>query len=309
MSDNDIAYYLPEEGPSQFGTTYYGTAAKCPRRFYHRYVAHTPPDPGSDSGTPGTRRGRLVHLGLMAHYLRLRARQQGGNPNAFPPPGVAMREAAREGGQEYQDELPASLAAVDGYLLSYGRTDRVRVVFVEEVLEVTVGYTPSGAPVVYNPRVDLGLLDENGGLHFPDHKSTTRPGGRTYDAYERSRQMIGLDYLGRSVVESGIVRGATHFAGVILNILCALPPPPPGADTRRIKNRPDRRKLDVGDAARAEFAGELVMIATEIEERKKLQETMGIRAWRKLDSDDGCEGKYNNPCPYWSQCLGRRRGQ
>lgn len=293
----DIAYYLPEEGPSQFGSTYYGTYAKCPRRYYHRYVACTPADPGTTEGTPGTRRGHLVHTGMMSYYLRLRARHQGGNPELFPPPGVAMREAARLGGKPSQDELPAALAAVDGYLLSYARTDRVRVVVVEEVLETEVGRTPSGAPVIYNPRVDLGLLDENGGLYFPDHKTTTRPGGRTYAAYERSRQMIGLDYLGHRIVESGMVKGATHFVGVVLNVLCALPG----------KNRPDRRVLNVGEAARAEFAGELVMTATEIEERKRLQETMGIRAWRKLDSDDGCEGKYNNPCPYWSRCLGRPR--
>lgn len=298
MSDSDIAYYLPDEGPNTYGTTYYGTYSRCTRRFYHRYVAQTPPDPGTDGGTPGTRRGQLVHKGMMAYYLRLRAQQQRENPDVFPPPGVAMREHAKEGGKLYLDELPAALTAVDGYLLGYARTDRVRVVFVEEVLEVTVGHTPSGAPVIYNPRIDLGLLDENGGLHFPDHKTTTRPGGRTYAAYERARQMIGLDYLGRRVVEAGMVNGATHFAGVVLNILCALPG----------KNRPDRKPMHIGEDARAEFAGELVMIATEIEERRKLQETMGIRAWRKLDADDGCEGKYNNPCPYWSRCLGRPRG-
>jgi hypothetical protein len=155
-------------------------------------------------------RGSIGHVGLAHCYARVKAIQEGTDPDRFYPPLEAMRLCADSFGDLGQSCLPVAVKAVRAYAQRYG-SEPFRVLSVEEPAEtIFEGYR-------FTARIDLIIEDAGGKVWILDHKFVSRIDSKVRTRYILSGQFLGLSHLGFRLYGSA-------FAGVRLNLVgCNVP--------------------------------------------------------------------------------------
>jgi hypothetical protein len=154
-------------GPSTRGWHFHETMLRCPQLFAYLHVLKL-----VFPTTVPLARGILIHTGLAHYYARLKAVQQGEDPDRYHDPVTAMRICAhledeklgmtRDDGQPYRrgvllaDELPVVIEALTAYMAHYA-TEQVEVLAVEtELLTLVPPSIREEAEKLRDPECPVG---------------------------------------------------------------------------------------------------------------------------------------------------------
>ncbi len=189
-------------GPSPRGWHRLQLFLECPQRYAWNYVAGLK---GINEDAPPLVKGSLVHLGLAQHYSRVKAAQEGADPERYYPPDEAIDVLAEVKGGAWAEHAKLAKDVVRAYLVRW-RNERFRVLAVEELLEAEIaGHRFTG-------RMDLVLEDSAGKVWIVDHKTTGRLQAKQRKFYSVSGQILGYQTLGR-------IHYGDRFAGMRLNMI------------------------------------------------------------------------------------------
>lgn len=206
---------LLDAGPSEKGWSRIETITRCQQLAAYRHKI------GLSVGINAMPllRGSMGHIGLAHHYARLRARQQGQDPERFYTVEEAVRllaaqpagaEGARNHGKNvamWEAQVPLVLAALQAYLREYGTNEKMEIMLVEEVLTANVGGH------AYTQRADLVARGRDGLVKVFDHKFVGSLRGKSAaDLYTLSGQFLGFSLFGRSL-------WGERFSGVFGNFI------------------------------------------------------------------------------------------
>lgn len=204
-----------EDGPSPRGSTYYKTLLSCPREFGLRYEAGLAPEMPTEALTVGW----LFHVGLQFYYEEIRDHQKA-TPNRPSSPewlwGGAGKGQARAyelveklGSVEGYGETSATLQrCFDGYFGRYDKTDRWRVIAIEE--------TVHHHTLEYSARLDLLIEDfERGAMYIVEHKTARAITADLIDNYQLDIQILGQLWLLKECVD---LKRYPKFGGARINI-------------------------------------------------------------------------------------------
>lgn len=185
-------------GPGPRGSGYWAAWFYCAFKGYAKNRSLTPDSPGGALAL-----GQAVHQAEAQHYLRLRERQQGRDPEAWMEPIQAVKVAQARGIIAPLDR--EQQAKIEPIYLSGHNPNQVKgpePILVEEVMTVELGdldcpgHPEHGMPITYAPRVDL-VLQDGKWIDVDDHKTAARPSRTTIEAYSNHFQFIMLAVLGR----------------------------------------------------------------------------------------------------------------
>lgn len=207
---------LIDTGPSSRGWHRLEAYLRCPRLFalgYGRSGESAEMMAANQIRFPPTYplvRGTIGHVGLAHLYARLKASQEGADPNAYYRPFEAMGLMVGRGlphwgemGVKAERSLRPLLAK---YLASYASDSKKSIVGVEMLLEMEFD------SYLYTARADLVYRDRDGKVWIMDHKITGRIESKSLSRYTLSGQFLGLTHL-------GFARWGDEFGGVIVNLL------------------------------------------------------------------------------------------
>lgn len=217
-----------QTGPAQYGSSGVKAFTKCPQLYaYNKFVWKE--DKGESEGALAL--GSAMHFALAHHYLRVRERQLGNDPDTWYPAIQAVELGLLEG---VLDPIsPEQLQTVrDIYRMRFNPDQRGggKVLYVEESLDLDMGeldmpgHPDHGKPILYNPRLDLvqdspveAPKGKDKMVWLTDHKTASSPSGKTINGYKIDRQfqlmhLIGTTYFGE------------NFGGVFLNLIQTVPP-------------------------------------------------------------------------------------
>ena len=207
-----------EGGPSGQGSSDWASWFYCPFKAYASEHSL-----GGKDSSEALDLGSAVHQVEAHHYLRLKARQEGRDPDEWLPPLEAVPAAIAKG--VLNPLTPAALASIEPIYLSChnpNQTQGKRVVEVEAVMPIELGklYYPGhpkhGQPIRYAPRVDL-VEEDSQGIWMVDHKKAARPSQATIEAYSNHMQFILLAAIGHAYY-------GEKFRGVKLHLIKSEPP-------------------------------------------------------------------------------------
>lgn len=191
---------LLNTGPSPRGVHRLELALKCPQLYAYSHVL------GFDLGDRRALvRGSLGHVGLAHYYARLKAAQDGTDPEAFYEEHEAIDRAAPAFGGLGLEMQPIAHRAVDGYLANFA-AERFRVLAVEHLVETRVmGH-------LLTARWDLVAEDAAGKIWIYDHKFVGRADSGTAKRYTTAIQFLAIQHMGREVYRE-------RFGGVRINLV------------------------------------------------------------------------------------------
>jgi PD-(D/E)XK nuclease superfamily protein len=202
---------LINTGPSERGWHRLEAYLRCPQLYAWGYGrGGRVEDQGLQSASlfpPGKPlvRGSIGHAGLAHLYSRVKAAQEGRDPDAFYGSIQAMELVARTFGDLGALMLPIATAAVKGYVAER-YSESFPIVGVEEQRETNfLGYR-------YTARIDLEYQDRSGKIWFCDHKLVSKIENKVYRRYVLSGQFLGMMHLGARIY-------GDQFGGVQVNLL------------------------------------------------------------------------------------------
>lgn len=203
---------LLNAGPSARGWHRLEAHLRCPQLYAWGY-GQGGSNPERAAAFPPTIplvRGSIGHVGLAHCYARVKAAQDGTDPDRFYSPLDAMQLCADSFGDLGRQCLPVAAKVVRAYAQRYG-SEPFRVLSIEEPTEtVFEGYR-------FTARVDLVIEDAGGKVWILDHKFVSRIGSKVHRRYILSGQFLGLAHLGFRAYGG-------RFAGVRLNLVgCNVP--------------------------------------------------------------------------------------
>ncbi len=203
---------LIDTGPSRRGWHRLEAHLRCPQLFAWGYGQAGSGDPEARERSrrqfppgPPLVRGSIGHVGLAHLYARLKAVQEGDDPNRFYLPTEAMGLVAGSFGELGRGMLPVATRVVRAYAEHFSH-ERWKVVGVEKEEETYFGR------YLYTARVDLEYEDRAGKIWFADYKIVSRLEGKVLNRYTLSGQILGLMHLGSR-------KHGDQFGGVQLNLL------------------------------------------------------------------------------------------
>ena len=189
-----------EGGPSGQGSSDWASWFYCPFKAYAREHSL-----GGKDSSEALDLGSAVHQVEAHHYLRLKARQEGRDPDEWLPPLEAVPAAIAKG--VLNPLTPAALASIEPIYLACHNPNQTRgkkVIAAEAILAIELGtlnchgHPKHGEPIIYAPRGDLTEEDENGGIWLSDHKTAGNPSQATIQAYSNHMQFIMLAAIGEA---------------------------------------------------------------------------------------------------------------
>lgn len=176
---------LINTGPSEAGWHPIETFAKCPRLYAHKYLLGTKL-PVQEPLV----RGSLVHVGLAHVYARIRAGQQGVDPEQYYTPDAAIELAADDWGDMGRSLVGAIQHTVRAYQQTY-LTERFEIVAIEEEVRSHLR-----SKHLFTQRWDLVLRDSAKKIWVWDHKTAAKPSASTAVGYTMSGQFLMAQALG-----------------------------------------------------------------------------------------------------------------
>ena len=199
---------LIDSGPSGAGWSSLESMTTCPQRYAYRHILF----PDGLCNRDALVRGSIGHVGLAHLYARVKALQDGTDPEAFYTPDEAMQLVAPKWGEVGMRYLDLCREGVEAYSRFYaGDAASLRVVGVEHLVETTV-------PTRYGPRrftarIDLSVSDQTGRVRVVDHKWVSDSSeSKMQWRYKLSGQFLGLNCFGRMLY-------GDRFAGVWVNVV------------------------------------------------------------------------------------------
>lgn len=202
---------LIDSGPSERGWHRLEAYTRCPQLYawgYGQAGAGGEAAERARTSFPPTFplvRGSIGHVGLAHCYARLKAIQEGTDPENYYLPLDAMRLVAEKFGELGAEALPTAVRAVKAYARRYG-TEPFKVIAVEEAAETRfLGWR-------YTARLDLVVEDLGGKVWIIDHKFVSKIEAKVQRRYTLSGQFLGLAHLGHRIY-------GDRFGGVRLNLI------------------------------------------------------------------------------------------
>lgn len=147
-------------------------------------------------------RGLAIHQVIGQHYLRVKARQEGTDPDEWVPPERAVTTAIARGEME-PECMKWNDLAMTIYNVNFDPEQVAGpiVLGVEVPLGMTCGvldvpgHPQDGQPIVYEPRIDLLEQYKDGKVYATDFKSASNYGIDTVEGYSMSGQFHGMQVL------------------------------------------------------------------------------------------------------------------
>jgi len=209
------------DAPSPIGSTFYKSLLRCPREHAHYYEARVKPARRREALDTGI----IWHAPLEVYYKRIKEWQEGrstfdkstwdgpdffwgGSADAEKQAFEYIEPFMTEPGYEKTYEVVTRL--LGGYFNFYRRTDRWRILAVEE----TVMFLVDGFE--YSARLDLIVEDvSRGGMWIVEHKSAKAITEDLVSNYQMDLQILGQIWLLRHCVD---LSKYPPFKGVLVNI-------------------------------------------------------------------------------------------
>jgi hypothetical protein len=191
---------LVQGGQSGNGWSKIGTFLQCPQKYAYTYLNRS--EKKNNTINPLLIKGILVHTGLAQLYKRMQSVQNGGDPNEWYAPDVAMYMQCESETPLWFEHFDECKDIVDKYFAHWNCD--WKVIDVENAIQAKIGDS------VYTGRCDLVIEDENGLYWIVDHKTTTEITTEQQYFYSMSGQLIGYAYMGNLTY-------GEKFAGIILN--------------------------------------------------------------------------------------------
>ena len=241
-----------------------------------------PPRPDAPSSPP-LAKGSLLHLALAQHYARMRADQNGQDPEEWCEPLRAVDLMGRyTRNDKYIDLAKACyIKYVDVYP---NDIYNMRILEVEELYQATIR-----GKYLFTGRMDLVWEDSVGRVITTDHKTTGRLTTNHPMYYTVSGQLIGYRYLGQK-------KWGERFGGMHLNLIQHTEP-----------RKFERIDLPRSPQMEARFEQTVVDIEESIERMKA--SGRGPEDWPRSMNELTCYHRYG-PCSYMDQCrMGKGAGK
>jgi hypothetical protein len=191
-------------GPSSHGSHFYAAFMACPEKWALLKEATD-----VEAGEARLVRGSLAHVGFAHLYARLGERQQGGDPDRYLHPLLAVDQAAEEWGMLGSADYQNVVAMLKAYTRNYREAFTVDAI--EEELQVEFRDAQGGV-VPYSARIDLRYIGADKKVWFADHKALSRIVDKDFRGYNMGLQMLGQRYLGYALY-------GERFGGVIINAI------------------------------------------------------------------------------------------
>jgi hypothetical protein len=192
-------------GPSPRGWHRLQQAAECLQKFAWQYEA--PKLDGKPKKiSPPLAKGSLIHLALAQHYARIRAVQQGNDPEEWCEPKEAVELISQmEGTNEFAH---VATEAYDAYCLEYPHDHEEM-----EILEIEdLASTKVDGKYLLTGRLDLVYRDLGGRVWAMDHKTTAYLKSSHKQFYTVSGQLLGYSHMARE-------KYGEDYAGMKLNLI------------------------------------------------------------------------------------------
>ena len=191
---------LLETGPSPRGWHRLQTMLECPQKYAYTYEVEGGREKTS---SPALIKGSLVHLALAHHYMRLKNKQNGKDPDEWLEPKKAVEVMALKEGADWEEHVTTVQDCYDAYI-AYWIRDAFKILEVEELAYAKIGDN------LLTGRFDLVFEDSRGGVWICDHKTTTRLHANQQKFYSMSGQLTGYAYMGKQIF-------GERFKGMLLN--------------------------------------------------------------------------------------------
>ena len=268
-------------GPSPRGWHRLQQAAECLQKFAWRYEA--PQKEAKGPPSPALAKGSLIHLALAQHYARIKARQEGGDPEEWCEPAEAVTLISQLEGTEAFASV--AIEAYEAYCLQYPDDEKtMKIVGIEELMSTKVQ-----GKYLLTGRIDLAFEDMAGRIWAMDHKTTAYLKSSHKQFYTISGQLLGYSHMARE-------KYGEKYAGMKLNLI------------QHTKPKFDRITLPRSPNLETRFES----IVVDIEESIERVQASGrdFDDWPKAINELTCYHRYG-PCEYLSQCrfgAGSKKG-
>lgn len=259
-------------GPSPRGWHRLQLAAECLQKYAWKYEG--PKQEGKRAPSAPLAKGSLIHLALAQHYAKMRARQQGDDPEEWCDPEEAVRLIAElEGTGAYAE---VAVEAYRAHCIQYpDDEEEMKIVGIEEMASTKIA-----GKYLFTGRLDLAYEDAAGRIWAMDHKTTGRLTARHKQFYPVSGQLIGYSHLSRE-------KYGERYAGMKLNLI------------QHTNTKFERLTLPRSPNLEARFEQTVV----DIEESIERMQASGrdFDAWPKAINELTCYHRYG-PCDFINQC-------
>lgn len=190
---------VPDGGASRRGSTYWKSVTSCPREHALTYVAKLRPVRTADALTLGW----AWHHVLETYYRGM----LDGTDGIVAADNVIDQ---LEGANDFRDIGRKLRTMFTAYLDTYERSDKWRVIAVEEGLEYVGAFE-------YSARLDLLVEDlVHGGMWVVEHKSANMISSGLLEGYQLDLQILGQVWLMEHCVD---LSKYPTFRGVRINIV------------------------------------------------------------------------------------------
>lgn len=262
-------------GPSSRGWHRLQQAAECLQKYAWTYVA--PKDPEGTKGPKGTAlaRGSLMHLALAQHYARMKAKQNGLDPEDWCDPVEAVQLIAKM--EKTEEPVEDVLRTYEAYQDRYWSDEQeLKILEIEHLAQTMIG-----GKYLLTGRFDLVIEDLSGKVFVVDHKTTGFMKAAQKEFYAVSGQLLGYSHMARE-------RYGDRFGGMKLNIV-------------QVGSKP---AFDRTNLARSPYLEQrFVQSVIDIEESIERMEASGrmFDDWPKSINELTCYHRYG-ACEFIDQC-------
>lgn len=191
-------------GPSPRGWHRLQQAAECLQKYAWSYEA--PTKKGLDKASPPLAKGTLIHLALAQHYIRMKARQTGQDPDEWCEPEEAVQLISQlEGTSQFAS---VAIAAYHAYKEMYpSDEEKMLVIDVEELATTYIR-----GKYLFTGRLDLAYKDRAGRIFGLDHKTTSRLTSAHKQFYSVSGQLLGYNHMAKQ-------KYGEAYTGFVVNLI------------------------------------------------------------------------------------------
>ena len=259
-------------GPSPRGWHRLQLAAECLQKYAWKYEA--PSKEETRKPSPPLAKGSLIHLALAQHYARIRAAQQGDDPEIWCDPAEAVTLIAKLEGTEAYAEV--AIEAYEAHCQQYPNDhEEMKILGIEELASTKIA-----GKYLLTGRLDLSYEDLGGRIWAMDHKTTGRLTARHKQFYPVSGQLLGYSHMARE-------KYGDRYAGMKLNLI------------QHTKPKFERITLSRSPNLESRFE----QIVVDIEESIERIQASGrdFDDWPKAINELTCYHRYG-PCKFIDQC-------
>jgi hypothetical protein len=191
-------------GPSPRGWHRLQQAAECLQKYAWQYEAPKVEDNKPPSAALA--KGSLVHLALAQHYAKIRAIQQGEDPEKWCDPIEAVELISKlEKTDRYAED---AIDTYENYAAQYPNdAEEMKILGIEELVSTKIQ-----GKYLLTGRMDLSYEDLGGRVWVMDHKTTSYLKSAHKQFYTISGQLLGYSHMARE-------KYGERYAGFKVNLI------------------------------------------------------------------------------------------